>query len=217
MNMNKNIVFLLLFLSFAAAAAMAENSVQGLVVDENNNPVQGVVWKISAIEEMLDGRWTLVHYSGVPVENMTDKDGIFIIRFDKIKRYDLQFYKAGFAPTFLYQVPSNSPELKVVLKRGESIHGTVSRIDFGSLVPVKKEMITLRLPTRDFWYQEKIFTDANGSYGFRVSAPQVEPDGIKHKWQVVVADKAVEVDVQDGRPVDELNFEINVIVKKIKQ
>jgi hypothetical protein len=126
----------------------------------------------------------------------------------------LQFSKHGYAPAFLFQVEANSPELKVVLKRGESIHGIVSQRIDGNLAPVVGETVMLQLPSRDFWYQEQVLTGIGGRFEFHVCAPPNEPDGLKHKWQVVVAGKVVQIDVRDGEPADEVNIEIDVRVKK---
>lgn len=215
MNLNRQIFFAVLWmLSFACLAAQAEDSVRGQVVDEYGKALDGVTWRISVIEELRDGNWAMVRYSGMPTEGNTDSNGCFAVPFNKPRRYDLQFHKAGFAPAFLFEVGADSPEIRVTLKRGESIHGIVSRRVDGKLMPVKMEAVVLRLPSRDFCYQERVFTDQAGRFEFRVCAPPPEPTGQKRKWQMVLADQIVEIDVRDGKPVDEVDFEIEVTVKK---
>ncbi len=188
--------------------AQAKNFIRGQVVNEKGMPIDEVRWRISGIEELRDGKWVLMHYTGLPYERTTDSNGFFAIPFNRPCRYDLQFYKAGFAPAFLFQVDSNSPEIRVILKKGERIKGTVSRQVNGKTVPVWEKKVILRLPSRDFWYQELVITDNKGIFEFRACAPPIDPEGHKWKWQIVAADNIIEVEVQDGKPVDEINIEI---------
>lgn len=217
----------LCFLSLLSA--QAANSVRGQVVDENGKPLAGVVWRISGIEDLNDGKWKRVSYSGWAAENFTDADGRFVIPFQSPRRYDLQFHKPGFAPTFMYEVAADSPELKVMLKRGESIHGTVTQLIDGKPQPLNNETVELRLPAWDFWYQEKVITDTDGKFEFRVGAPPTEPatppgnffgsttnqdSQPKRKWQLVCAGEIIQVDVKDGKAVEAVDFEIEAEAKK---
>ena len=189
-------------------AAQAKSSIRGQVVDEKGKPQDEVLWRISGIEELRDGNWTLVSYSGLPYESITDSNGFFSVPFNRPCRYDLQFYKEGSAPTFLFQIATDSPGIKVILKRGERIHGIVSQRVDGKLVPMAEETVVLRLPSRDFWYQDSVVTDKSGKFEFRACEPPLNPSGLRPKWQVVIADKIVKIDVQDGRPVDEVKIEV---------
>jgi hypothetical protein len=189
-------------------AAQAKSSIRGQVVDEQGKSQDEVLWRISAIEELRDGNWALIYYSGLPAEGITDSNGFFGIPFNRPCRYDLQFHKEGFAPAFLFQVATDSPGIKVILKRGERIHGIVSRRVDGKLAPVAEQTVVLRLPSRGFWYQDSVVTDKAGKFEFRACAPPIDPDGLKRKWQVVLPHQIVEIDVQDGRPVDEINIEV---------
>jgi len=149
-----------------------------------------------------------VSYSGLPYESITDSNGFFGVPFNRPCRYDLQFHKAGFAPAFLFQVATDSPGIKVILKRGERIHGIVSRQVDGKLAPVAEKTVVLRMPSRDFWYQDSVVTDKAGKFEFRACAPPIDPDRREWKWQVVLADQIIKIDVQDGKPVDEVNIEV---------
>jgi hypothetical protein len=188
--------------------AQVKSSIRGQVVDEKGKPQDEVLWRISAIEELSDGKWALTHYSGLPYVSITNSNGFFGVPFNRPCRYDLQFYKAGFAPAFLFQVATDSPGIKVILKRGERIHGIVSRRVDGKLVPMATETVVLRLPCRDFWYQDSAVTDKAGKFEFRACAPPIDPDYRERKWQVVLPHQIVEIDVRDGRPVDEVNIEV---------
>jgi hypothetical protein len=182
------------------------------VVDEAGHPVPGAAWKIGGTEVLQDGKWTNVYQFGNVGDQFADAEGCFAITFvSSVRvRYDLQFHKPGFAPAFLYEIAADSPDLKVTLKRGESIHGTVTRIANGKAEPVAGQWVQLRLPTRDLMYAEHTTTDASGAFEFRACTP---PPGHPRLWQVIcgdegvpVKDKVVEVDVKDGQAVGAINF-----------
>ena len=184
---------------------------------------------ISGIEELRDGKWTRVHRSGVPRKDTTDDEGRFIVSFRERLRYDLQFRKSGFAPAFIFEVSADSPEIRLTMKRGERIHGTVKRLIDGQLKPVPMASVELCLPSWDFWYQERVFTGPSGEFEFRACAPPSEPplpsgnlvgdtgkqdSSRKRKWQLAYGGEVVEIDVRDGKPVEVVDFEIVVTVKK---
>jgi hypothetical protein len=207
----------------------AEDPIKGQVVDETGKPLEGVTWRIIGIEELRDGKWMRVHRSGEPREDTTDSEGRFVVPFRERLRYDLQFRKFGFAQAFIFEVSADSPEIRLTMKRGESIHGTVKRLIDGQLKPVPMASVELRLPSWDFWYQERVFTGPSGEFEFRACAPPSEPplpsgnlvggmgkqdSSRKCKWQVVYEGEVVEIDVRDGEPVEAVDFEIVVTVKK---
>jgi hypothetical protein len=198
-------------------------SVQGQVVDENGRPLAEVAWKISGTEKLIDGKWMRVMLLNWAEDHFTDAEGRFVIPFREPMRYDLQFHKPGFAPAFVYEIASDSAELKVTLKRGERIHGTVTRLVDGIRKPAEGETVELYLPSRDFWYQERTSTDINGKYEFRACTPPFEPPlpagnfvggtqiqhpQIERKWQLVCKGKTVQVDVKDGKDVETVDFTI---------
>lgn len=208
---------------------LAADIVRGQVVDEKGKPLTGVGWKISGIEDLHDGKWTQVNYSGGAIENLTDAEGSFAIPFHSPRRYDLQFHKSGFAPTFVFEIAADSPTLKVTLKRGETIHGMVTHLVDGKPKPLPGETVELRLPAWDFWYQERAITDRDGKFEFRACAPPDEPaipsgnfpgsatnqdSQPKRKWQLVCAGKIVQVNVRDGKAVEAVDFEIKADAKK---
>ena len=193
-----------------------KTQVKGQVVDESGKPVPGAAWKISGTEVLRDGKSTRVIRLGDSVDSFADAEGRFVISFGEPIRFDLQFHKPGFAPAFLYEIAADFPDLKITLKRGESIHGTAISGRAAAGVKVK-----LRLPSQDLWYEEETFTDANGKFEFRSCAPPPEPQlppgnssgpapprnsPPKRRWQVVCGDKVVQVDVVDGQPVEPVDF-----------
>lgn len=199
-----------------------KNQVRGQVVDEVGKPVPGAAWKIAGTEVLRDGKWTREIRLGDPSRSFADAEGRFVISYGEPIRFDLQFHKAGFAPAFFYEIGADSPALKVTLKRGESINGTVIRSVNGKKVAVAGETVELRLPSQDVWFQEQVSTDANGKFEFRACAPSHEPPdppsnsfgAVSHqassrerKWQVVCGGKVVQVDVRDGQAVETVSFE----------
>ncbi len=201
-------------------SAQPAGSIRGLVVDENGKALAGVRWRICATEELRGGKWTFVRRSGLPPSSTTDDEGHFVVTFREPLRYDLQFQKSGFAPAFLYEVGTNSSELKVTLRLGQILHGTVTRRVDGNRKPMANQKVELRLPCRDFWYQDHATTDQDGKFEFRVCTPPSEPrtrignilagsgEPPRSKWQVVVAGKAVQVDVTDDEAIKPADFEI---------
>jgi hypothetical protein len=205
-----------------AQPPVQKTQVRGQVVDEVGKPVPGAAWKIAGTEVLKDGKWTRVIRLGDPLDSFADAQGRFVISYGEPIRFDLQFHKAGFAPGFLYEIAADSPDLKVTLKRGEIIHGTVTRSVNAKKVEVAGETVELRLPSQDVWYQEQVSTDANGKFEFRACAPPHEPplppgnsfgpvsdqaSSRERKWQVACRGKVVQVDVRDGQPVEAVNFE----------
>jgi hypothetical protein len=204
-------------------AIVQKSQVHGQVVDEAAQPVPGAVWKIAGTETLNDGQWTRVIRLGDPMDSFADAEGRFVVAYGEPIRYDLQFHKAGFTPAFLYEIAANSPHLKVTLKHGESIHGTVTRNVNGIKLPAAGETVELRLPSQDVWHQEQVTTDTNGTFEFRACAPPHEPplpsgntfgsgtnqdSPSERKWQVVCAGKVTPVEVRDGQAVEPVNFEI---------
>ncbi len=208
MSLKRNLfIFVLCMAGLHSLNAQGAAVIRGQVIDVNCFPIDGAKWRLSAIEEFHDGKWKLMWYSGLAPTGVTDSNGSFVI-FCKAegRRFDVQFSKEGFAPAFIFQKSCDANEITVILKQGESIRGTVSRIVDGKREAEAMKEVLLQLPCRDFWYQERTFTDENGRYEFRVCAPPIDPSGLKRKWSVVVDDKTVEVDVQDGEPIEDVNF-----------
>jgi hypothetical protein len=190
------------------------------VVDEQGKALAGVSWRISGLEVLRDGKWTFELRTGVAPESTTDNEGHFEVTFREPLRYDLQFHKPAYAPAFLYAVGTNSSGLKVTLRRGQILHGTVTRLIDGNRKPVVNEQVELRLPARDLWYQEHVTTDRDGRFEFRVCAPPSQPPtppgniivgkgepSRQWKWQVVFRGKVVQVDVKDGEATEPVDFE----------
>lgn len=210
-------------------AAQSTGSVRGQVVDENSKPLAEVAWTISGTEELRDGKWTRVIRLGISPNRFTDAEGRFVVPFRSPMRYDLQFHKPSFAPAFVYEITADSAELKVTLKRGERIHGTVMRLVDGHRKPAVGKTVELCLPGCDLWYQERVSTDINGKFEFRACAPPSEPplpagnliddrrnqdSQPKRKWQLVCADKIVQIDVSDGKAVEAVDFTIDTEAKE---
>jgi hypothetical protein len=221
---------LLLTLPVWASLAAEIKNVYGRVVDETGRPLANVRWQISGIEEFHEGHWTLVFRLGEPKENVTDANGCFVIEFHEKLRYDLQFDKPGLGQAFLYQVSAESPPITVVIKKGVEVCGSVSRLVDGIREPVSGEgIIEFRLPNpRGRWYQQRVFTDEQGRFCCTVSVPPTLPtESVKTcngewctiersggKWQVVLGGEVVEIDVERDKPVEDINFEIQVSVTR---
>ncbi|MCG8406175.1 MAG: carboxypeptidase-like regulatory domain-containing protein, partial [Phycisphaerales bacterium] len=108
-------------------AAEPVKSISGIVKDETGRPLEGVKVQVGRMESFEDGRWVHVAELGEMPWETTDKDGRFSLEIGDNIRYDLWFDKQDFAPTFLYEVKANSKPIRVTLKRGMIVTGTVER------------------------------------------------------------------------------------------
>jgi hypothetical protein len=184
--------------------------------------VPGAAWKIAGIEVLKDGKWTREMRMGDSLDTLADAKGRLVISYGEPIRFDLQFHKTGFAPTFIYEIGSDSPDLKVILKRGERIHGTVTQNVNGKKVPMAGKTVELRLPSYGVWFQEQVVTDTSGEFELRACAPLPEPPyppgnhlgplqnqdpSDERKWQVACGGNVVEVEVKDGQAVEAVNLE----------
>jgi tRNA A-37 threonylcarbamoyl transferase component Bud32 len=176
-------------------------TVTGQVTDQNGMPLANVRWRISAIEEWRDGQWELIHYSGIPQWTFTDAEGRFTLTFNGKQRFDLQFASSGeFAPGFVYEVSSETRDLKVVMKPGIPLRGTVKASN-SNRIPGNVR-VELMLPGRDVWYQQETITDADGHFIFYVCAPPNEPNKtIPAKWQISCAGTVMPFEVTTEKSI----------------
>ena len=205
-------------LAFAPPSIGAERSepakVSGIVRDESGKPLAGVACWISAIEEWGDGKWELVFHSGRPREYLTDESGRFEIEFHGKARYDLQFYRWGYGPTFLFQVSADSGDLDVKMEKGSVVRGEIEikgkeKSDFEAII------VYLRLPNpRGLWFKRSTLVGLDGTFEFYASVPPLVPgQETRSKWQLVCAGETFTLDVEKHRPVDEVVFEIATRVR----
>jgi len=176
-------------------------SLVGQVVDQNEKPLADARWRISAIEEWRDGQWELIHNLGWPQWTSTDADGHFTLNFQGKQRFDLQFAASGeLAPGFVYEVSPETQNLKVVMKPGIPLHGTVVASN-SDRIPGNVR-VELQLPGRDVWYQQETITDTDGHFTFYVCAPPAEPNkSIPSKWQVSCAGTVFPFDVTTEKSI----------------
>ena len=202
-------VLALLFGTHADAAEPIATA-HGLVADEKGNPLDHVTVQMCGMEEFRDGAWVRVVNLGKMPSYSSDQDGRFAIPFNrKHIRYDVWFDRLGFAPTFLYGISAESREIKVVMKRGALLSGTVTRLVNGAKAPVFATMVELRIHTWDMGYRQRAITDLEGRYTLRVCLPPGQS-----KCVVVFAGEAVQVHVKEGDPLPAVDFEVEVTAKE---
>jgi hypothetical protein len=177
------------------------DSLVGQVMDQNGKSLANVRWRISAIEEWRDGQWELIHNLGWPQWSSTDADGRFTLNFQGKQRFDLQFENTGeLAPGFVYEVSPETQNLKVVMKPGIPLRGTVAASN-SNRIPGNVR-VELQLPCRDVWYQQETITDADGHFTFYVCAPPAEPNkSFPSKWQVSCASTVFPFDVTTEKSI----------------
>lgn len=205
-------VLILVGLSLPVTFAEPVQVVMGMVTDEKGTILEGVKVQICGIEKLHGDKWVRELRLGLMPSYYTDLKGQILIPFSESDlRYDIYFDKLGYAPTFLYAISPDSTNLKVVLKKGVSLTGTVMKLVNGRSVPVAGTMVALQLPTDDLWYQERVITDNQGRYIFQVTPPPK-----KQKWQVEFLGEVVPVEVKGNEPVTGPDFMVTVRPKDKK-
>jgi len=211
--MYAGITITILALATVCIAGEETASVSGIVTDESGEPLSGVSWWISAFEEWRDGEWEIVYRTGGTRIDTTDETGRFEVTFYRKVRYDLQFGKWGYGPSFLFQISADSPELHVEMKKGVPVKGGVeikgkNRPDFEGIT------VALRLPnSRGLWFKRTALVDHEGKFRFYASPPPTGPGPVS-KWQLVCAGEIVQLDVDENKPVDEVIFQISTTSKR---
>ncbi len=206
-----NLVLFVVLLAVRAQAQPTVATLRGVVINEKGTPIKGVTVQVSGLEKFRDGAWHREIRFGRMPSYKTDKEGRFVVPFYEVDiRYDLWFDKDGYAPTFLYGIAGKSQELKVVMRGGTLLAGTITRLVNGRQEPIVGTTIELKLlPSEDLWFQHRTATDNNGRYMFRVSPPPREK-----KWLLVFCGELVEVDIKQDEHVPAVDFEVKVTVKK---
>jgi serine/threonine protein kinase len=176
-------------------------SVNGQVTDVNGKPLASACWRVSAIEEWRDSQWELIHHLGSPQWAVTDSEGRFTVAFQGKQRVDLQFAgRGGLAPKFVYEVSPETRDLKIIMKPGIPVRGTVVASN-SDRIPGNVR-VELQLPCRDVWYQQEGTTDADGRFLFYVCPPPAEPNKtFPSKWQVSCAGTVLPFDVSTEKSI----------------
>jgi hypothetical protein len=199
-------VLILLGLSINATYGDMLTGVGGVVTDEQGAAVDGVKFQVCGMERFNGITWIRELNLGIMPSFYTQNDGRFFIGFNEDNiRSDVYFNKIGYAPAFLYGISTSSTNLKVVLKKGVPLTGTVTKLVKGKSVPVGGASVELQMPSEDLWYQERAITDNQGNYMFRVTPPPKDK-----KWQVSFLGETVSVEVKDNIPVDGPDFIVTV-------
>ncbi len=203
------VALLLGLFCLSAQSAPPIATVSGTVTDAKGASLEGVTVQVSGLEKFRAGAWHREMRLGMMPKYVTDNGGRFVLPFYEADiRYDLWFDKEGFAPTFLPGISAKSQELKVAMKRGAPVTGIVTRPVKEGRKPVSGMMVELKLPSEDLWYQQRVFTDLEGRYAFRIS-----PLPKDRKWLVVFAGEAVELDVKGEEAVIGPEFVVRVEVR----
>jgi hypothetical protein len=186
-----------------ARAAESAATIRGTVKDQAGKPQAKIKVQVCGMEKFSDGAWTRELKTGLMPSFTTDKEGRLAIPLHRADiAYDLYFDKPGLAPAFLYRISGSSGELSVVLKRGLTVSGKVTRSSGGKVESVAGASVELRLPYVDLWYQRRTVTDREGRYSFQVTPP---PEG--RKWQVVFEGKVIQLEVKEGKAVAAPDFD----------
>lgn len=167
----------------AAGAIGAEPAEKptGIVTDESGRSLEGVTVTMCGVEKFHDGRWHRNRrpHCLIPGPSISDKAGRFTVLFteasftlpldEKETRFNFWFDKEGFAPTFISGISPQPQDVKVIMKRGIQVSGTVKRLTEGQLEPVKGMAVYLQCSSGDLAHQKRVFDDP---YFFVMKAKQ---------------------------------------------
>jgi hypothetical protein len=194
-----------------AGLCLAESRVSGIVVDENEKPIEGVRCKLVGFPLPEGGRNI---YTGTTSFQMTDKEGRFAFenrRSDPL--LDIHFDGGDhtpdfpYAPAFLHKAsPADSPH-RVVMTEGKVLRGKVVEPLEDKLVPVKATHIDFRLPLDDLIYGNRQLILNNGEFQFRVCKP---PE--RWPWMLVYASTGKRVSIDYDKITPQTVVTINVAV-----
>jgi hypothetical protein len=202
-----------------ALRCYGQTNVTGVAVDAKGKPIGGVRCRVSGFPQASGD----VIYSGISDFVFTDKEGHFSIPVsDRDPMVDLQFDESehdpfghdsiAHAPVFLYKVKTGGSPLKVVMPEGKVLRGRIVERVKNELVPIPLTEVELNMPQQDVWYQNRIITNTNGEFRFRISEPPGEG-----QWQVYYAGKRFSVSYADITPDTVWVFEVSVTMRKSGQ
>lgn len=175
--------------------------ITGQVVDVGGAPIPGARYRISGYEELSNGEWSLVFYTGEQRVLTTDAEGRFSVTPRPDQRLDLDFDADGMAPSFLTEVEAGA-DLKVVLREGLDVAG---RVVLDSGAGVQGFDVGLQRPNgRGAWFQITAWTDADGRFEF----PAFREDG--QGWQLTVGRASLPLEAKPGEVLDDLLVEIKL-------
>ena len=175
--------------------------ITGQVVDVDGAPIPGARYRISGYEELSNGEWSLVFYTGEQRVLTTDAEGRFSVTPRPDQRLDLDFDADGMAPSFLTEVEAGA-DLKVVLREGLDVAG---RVVLDSGAGVQGFDVGLQRPNgRGAWFQTTTWTDADGHFEF----PAFREDG--QGWQLTVGRASLPLEAKLGEVLDDLLVEIKL-------
>ncbi len=201
-------VLVLLAVASIAHAATPAVTVPGVVTDESGNPLEGVTVQVHGVRSFDNADNT-----GLLPSWTTDNQGCFGIPLRaNVLSYDLWFEKRGYAPMFLYGISAKSMALRLVLKKGVVVTGTVSSIIEGREKPVELAHVLLTGPSTSVHYHQESFTDNEGRYMFRAT-----PAPAGKKWSVVFLNEKVGITIGDGATVSGPDFVATLKVKEKKE
>ncbi len=155
----------------APPAGVAGPALRGSVVDGNGHPLAGAEVAAAKDGEQLPSRAT------------TDAEGRFAIPVagDPEARWLIGARHPGFAPSLVGSLPAGGPEIRIVLRPGARLRGSV-RDGAGAPCPGARVRATLRFPgvAKDLGGFE-VLADEEGSYSFEgLSAVEGRVEATSH-------------------------------------
>lgn len=189
--------------------APADGIARVRVVDPGGDPMADVEWWVSGHEELNDGEWTRVFFSGLPQHHWTADDGMIEVPRREGIRFDLHVVAHGYVAAEVHSLEANEVRA-LVLKPGLDVTGTVLVSEAEGTSPLGGARVELRRPNpRDRWFQRDLRTDEEGRFRFEGLVDPNAKDS-SSGWQLVCAERAVDLEWSaDGRTLVPVEFELD--------
>ena len=147
--------------------------IAGRVVDENGLAVAEVPVNVRCIQSKNEkGQDTESYFNATKFGDVTDEQGRFAIELEEEAVYSLLFSPINHAAIIVYDVVTDTRDLKVILPKGGTVKGQLVRFSRGKKVPVPNAEVELKQTSRlsyshiGYDRDRKTMTDSEGQFRF---------------------------------------------------
>jgi protocatechuate 3,4-dioxygenase beta subunit len=147
--------------------------IAGRVVDENGVAVTGVPVRVRCMQSKNEkGKDMESYFQIARFGDVTDKQGRFAIELKEEATYSLLFSPDNHAAMIVYDVVTDTGDLKVTLSSGGTLTGQLVRFNRGVKVPVPNTKVELKQANHSSYshlvsdHEHKTVTDSQGRFRF---------------------------------------------------
>ena len=196
--------------------------IAGKVLDEDDSAVSGVVVAPMLVRaKQSDGRYRLklIQVYDRPCA-ITDSKGRFAIELEEEGEYELQIFPDDFVDMRVRNVPLGKHDLKIILRRGGTVIGSVVRMMTGRNLPVANVEVTVeeadrRSRTTFRRHRFRTKTDSEGRFRIkhldmlmptRETRDSANPQYVPLVWQIRCGSTSQTVRFEDDKNTQEVDL-----------